>query len=127
MELLSNALNTIKVCESRGKTACTVPGSKLVRQVFEVLQKSGYITSFEEVKTPEKSSNFVVKLSGKVNNCGAVRPRFTVRSTDWEKYEMRYLPSKGIGLLVVSTSKGVMNYNEAKQAKIGGVLLAFVY
>lgn len=127
MDLLSNALNAIKVGESKGKTSCTVRGSKLIKSVLQVLKEQNYIESFEEVKTPEKSMDFVIRLNGKVNNCGPVRPRFYVKSTEWDKYENRYLPSKDIGMLVISTSRGVVSHAQAKHLNVGGSLLAFVY
>jgi small subunit ribosomal protein S8 len=43
---------------------------------------------------------------------------------DWEQ---KFLPARQIGILVVSTSQGVMSHIEAKERKIGGVLLAYVY
>ena len=45
----------------------------------------------------------------------------------FEKFEKRYLPSKELGFLIVSTSKGLMTNIEAKQKKLGGRLIAYVY
>jgi len=39
----------------------------------------------------------------------------------------KYLPSRDIGILVISTSKGVLSHREALDMRIGGVLLAYVY
>ncbi len=122
VDLLSNALNTVKVAELKGKATCTAPSSNLVYSVLNCLKESGYLFSIEREERVVK-----VTVNGKVNNCGAVRPRFFVKSTDWEKFENRFLPSKGVGLLVVSTSQGVMTHVQAKQKAIGGTLLAFVY
>jgi small subunit ribosomal protein S8 len=46
---------------------------------------------------------------------------------EFEQWEKRTLPSREVGLLVVSTSKGVLSHKEAKEKNIGGKLLAFVY
>jgi len=44
-----------------------------------------------------------------------------------EGWENRYLPAKGFGLLIISTSQGVMSHEQARRAGIGGELLGFVY
>jgi len=64
---------------------------------------------------------------GRINDCGVIKPRFPVKKNEFEKWEKRYLPSPDVGLLVISTSKGVMTHREAKELGIGGVLLAYVY
>ncbi|MEM4843137.1 MAG: 30S ribosomal protein S8, partial [Ignisphaera sp.] len=39
----------------------------------------------------------------------------------------RYLPSRDIGILIISTSQGVISHKEAIEMKVGGILLAYVY
>jgi small subunit ribosomal protein S8 len=56
-----------------------------------------------------------------------VRPRFSVKTDGFEQWEKTFLPSREVGLLVVSTPKGIMAHKEAKDGRIGGRLLAFVY
>ena len=57
--------------------------------------------------------------------------RLYVQSLDkldeFEKWEKRYLPAREFGLLILSTSKGVIEHKKAKQTKTGGKLLAYVY
>ena len=69
----------------------------------------------------------VVELSGRINDCGAVRPRFSVKRTEYERFEKRYLPARDFGILIVSTTEGVMSQKEAMERGLGGVLLAYVY
>ncbi|MAG78181.1 30S ribosomal protein S8, partial [archaeon] len=59
--------------------------------------------------------------------CGVIKPRFSVKIDGYEKFEKRFLLSKDFGLIIVSTSKGIMTHIEAKEKKLGGKLLAFVY
>ncbi|MEM4702803.1 MAG: 30S ribosomal protein S8, partial [Archaeoglobaceae archaeon] len=68
-----------------------------------------------------------VELTGNINNCGPIRPRFSSKVTEYEFYERRFLPARDFGILIVSTTKGVMSQKEAKELRLGGVLLAFVY
>ncbi len=66
-------------------------------------------------------------LLGKVNKCGAIKPRFSVKKGGFEKFEKRYLPAKNFGMIIVSTSKGLMMHDEAKKKGLGGRLISYVY
>ena len=68
-----------------------------------------------------------INLIGSINKCGVVKPRFSVKKNDFEKYEKRYLPAQNFGILIVSTSQGIMTNYEAKEKNLGGKLLAYVY
>ncbi|MFH1247023.1 MAG: 30S ribosomal protein S8, partial [Candidatus Micrarchaeota archaeon] len=122
VDFLSDALNSIKVAELKGKSTCTAPNSKLVVAVLTCLKDNGYLASVEP-----KEKKIAIKLSGKINNCGAIKPRFFVKYSEWDKYENRFLPSRTVGLIFVSTSSGLMTHIQAKEKRLGGALLAFVY
>jgi small subunit ribosomal protein S8 len=98
----------------------------MVRDVLRLLQSSGYIGEFELIDD-RRGGKFRIMLKGTVNNCGAIRPRFSVKADGYEKWERRYLPAAGFGLLIVSTPNGIMTHTDAKTKKIGGKLLAYVY
>ncbi|UCH69899.1 MAG: 30S ribosomal protein S8 [Candidatus Bathyarchaeota archaeon] len=126
-DTLANGLTTIMNNEMRNKPECVIgPASKLLGKTLRVMQLSGYIGEFEFVDDG-RSGKFKVQLLGRVNKCGAVKPRFSVKADEFEVFERRFLPSRNIGVLVVSTSQGVLPHQEAKEKKIGGRLLAFIY
>ena len=125
-DLLSDVLYVINNAENIGKKNCTVPASKLVRDVLMVVQRAGYIGSFEFIDD-RKSGKFNIELIGKINKTRAVRPRFPITKNDFEKWETRYLPAKGFGILIISTSKGVMSQRESVEIGVGGRLLGYVY
>ena len=56
-----------------------------------------------------------------------VKPRFAVKSNEYENWEKKFLPSRNVGIMVVSTSNGVIAHKDAEEKNIGGRLLAFVY
>ncbi|MDI9643129.1 MAG: 30S ribosomal protein S8 [Archaeoglobaceae archaeon] len=127
IDTLSGAMIAIKNAEMVGKRICEIrPASKLVSNVLKVLKNHGYIKSFEFVKE-NVGGKFVVELTGNINNCGAIRPRFSSKATEYEFYERRFLPARGFGILIVSTTKGIMSQREAIELGLGGVLLAYVY
>lgn len=127
MDTIANGLTTIVNNEMRNKRECVIsPASKLLGKVLRVMQLSGYIGEFEFIDDG-RSGKFKVQLLGRINKCAAVRPRFPVGIDEFEEWEKKFLPSRDIGILVVSTSRGVLSHKEAKKRNIGGRLLAFAY
>ncbi len=123
---LANALSNISNCDKLGKQECIIfPSSKIIKIVLKVIKDKKYIGDFKE--DISKKSWITVNLSGRINKCGAIKPRFSISLKNFEKYEKRYLPAKNFGILIVSTSKGVMTHTEAIQKKLGGKLLAYCY
>ena len=121
--VFSNLLNSEKI----GKNEVIIkPSSKLIRKILTLLQDKKYLGGFEEIKDG-KGNILVMKLIGAVNNCGVIKPRYSVKLDNYTKYEKRYLPAKGFGILVVSTPKGIMTHEEAKEQKLGGRLIAYCY
>jgi len=127
MDTLANGLTIVVNNEIRNKRECVIsPASKLLGRVLRVMQLNGYIGEFEFVDDG-RSGKFKVQLLGRVNRCGAIKPHFSVKAHEFEAWEKRFLPSKDVGVLVVSTPQGVLSHREAKERKTGGRLLAFVY
>ena len=127
MDSLSNALSTIINNELRNKRECVIaPASKLVGQVLRVMQRHGYVGEFEFIDDG-RSGKFKVQLLGRINKCGAIKPRFPVKVGGFESWEKKFLPSRDVGIMVVSTPKGVIAHREAEEKNVGGRLLAFVY
>ena len=126
-DTLANGLIIVMNNELRRQRECVIsPASKLLGRVLRVMQLSGYIGEFEFVDDG-RSGKFKVQLLGRVNKCSAIKPRFSVRADEFELWEKEFLPARDVGLLVVSTPQGVLSHREAKEKKIGGRLLAFVY
>jgi small subunit ribosomal protein S8 len=123
---LADALSTIKNAERIGKKECMVKASGLIRDVLKILADYKYIDSFEFINDG-KSGKFHVNLTGKIIDLNVIKPRFPVKVEEFEKWEKRFLPARNVGLLILSTSKGVMDHKKAKDLGIGGSLLAFVY
>jgi len=127
MDTLTNGLITVINNEMRNKRECIIsPASKLLGRVLRIMQLNGYIGEFEFIDDG-RSGKFKVQLLGRINKCGAVKPRFAVKFDEFESWEKKFLPSRDVGIMVVSTSKGVVSHREAEEKSVGGRLLAFVY
>ena len=125
-DMLSDVLSAIRNGDDVGAKTVLTGASGLITDVLKVMQKNGFVGSFEYIDNG-RGGKYKVYLLGNVNGCGAIRPRFAVNAGGYEKYEKRFLPAAGFGMLIVSTSKGVMSQEEAREQGIGGKLLAFVY
>jgi len=102
------------------------PSSKLIGGVLQVLKDKGYLENYEFIDNG-KAGVFQVKLIGNINNCGVIKPRYPIKRQEMDKWESRYLPARDFGMLILTTTDGVISHYEAKQKGIGGKLLAFVY
>ncbi|RLG91078.1 MAG: 30S ribosomal protein S8 [Candidatus Hecatellales archaeon] len=124
---LANCLSTIMNNEMRNKRECIVfPASKLIGNVLKVIQRHGYIGEFEFIDDG-RTGKFRIQLLGRINKCGVIKPRYSVKVKEIEEFEKRYLPAKDMGVLIISTPYGVLSHKEAIQKHTGGKLLAYVY
>jgi len=127
MDTLANGLTTVINNEMRNKRECIIsPASRLLGRVLRIMQLNGYIGEFEFIDDG-RAGKFKVQLLGRINKCGAIRPRFSVKMDKFEEWEKKFLPSREVGLLVISSPEGVLSHKEAKEKSIGGKLLAFIY
>lgn len=124
---LANVLSQIKNYEKLGKREITtLCNSSIIRRVLSIMNAHGYIGAVEE--TNDSKGNYLkINLLGKINDTGVIKPRFQVKKDGFVKYEKRFLPAKDFGIIVVSTSLGIMTHKEAKDKGIGGKLISFVY
>lgn len=78
MNVLADCLKTISNAEKRGKRQVLIkPSSKVVIKFLQVMQKNGYIGEFEVIDD-HRSGKIVVELTGRINKCGVISPRFDV-------------------------------------------------
>ena len=124
---LASMMSLILNNELVGRSECLIkPSSKVIREMLKLMKENGYVGDFEEVE--DSRGNYIkLNLTGSINKCNVIKPRYSVRNNDFEKFERRYLPAKDVGILVVSTPRGIMTHYNAKSKKIGGKLLAYCY
>ena len=114
---LNDAMSVMKNAAENGQSECIIePSSKLIGRVLKVM----YIED-------GKAGKFRVMMKGAINNCGVIKPRYSVKAIDLEKFEARYLPAQDFGVLILTTTAGVITQSSAKELGVGGKLLAFVY
>ena len=126
-DLLNDALLALRHADRDGKPRVEIrPTSKLIAEVLRIFREHQYIEEFTFVPNG-RGGVYDVRLSRRINSCGVIKPRVAVAHDDLERYESRFLPAQDFGILVLSTNKGVLSQQEAREMKIGGRLLAYVY
>jgi small subunit ribosomal protein S8 len=126
-DLLNDTLVAIKNAEAVGKQEVIIgPTSKLLEGVLKIMQQSGYIGDFEYVDDG-RGGQFKINLIHHLNKCGVIKPRFSVKRKEYERWEQRYLPADNFGILVVSTPEGLMTHYDSKKKGLGGRLIAYIY
>ncbi len=120
-DIISDKLNQIMNAKRTKKNYVVVKrNSKLLLGLLEIAKAHGYIESYKA-----KGNELEIKFN--LNNCRAIKPRFTVQVKDIDKYARRYLPARNFGIIVVSTSSGLMTHDTASEKNIGGSLMAYFY
>lgn len=124
---LANALSLILNNEIVGKQECTIkPSSKVIKEILRVMKEHGYVQEFTE-ESDGQGKYLKVTLTGYINRCGVVKPRFSTQINNIEMFEKRYLPAKNVGILILTTPQGIMTHTQAKEKNVGGKLLAYCY
>ena len=124
---IADAMSTIKNASDVGKDECIVePAGKLLGAMLSIMKEEGYIGDFEFIDD-KRGGQFHIKLVGMINKCGVISPRYSVKVGDLEYWETQFLPAKNFGILLLSTSKGVISHENARREGVGGELLGYVY
>ncbi|GAU87906.1 hypothetical protein RvY_00692 [Ramazzottius varieornatus] len=127
MNVLADALNAINNAEKRGKRQVMIrPASKVIIKFLTVMMKHGYIGEFEIIDD-HRAGKIVVNLNGRLNKCGVISPRFDLAIRDYDRWLGRLLPSRQFGFVVLTTSSGIMDHEEARRKHVGGKILGFFF
>uniref|UniRef100_A0A8I5TNT6 40S ribosomal protein S15a n=1 Tax=Pongo abelii TaxID=9601 RepID=A0A8I5TNT6_PONAB len=88
MNVLADALKSINNAKKRGKSQVLIrPCSKVIVRFLTVMMKHGYIGEFE-ITDDHRAGKIVVNLTGRLNKCGEISPRFDVQRKDLEKWQI---------------------------------------
>jgi len=127
VNILADALKSISNAEKSGKKQVLIrPCSKIIIKFLQVMQDNGYIDKFTFIEN-HRSGKIIVNLIGRINKCRAISPRYDIKIKDSEKWITNILPSRQFGIIVLSTSNGIISHKEAFTKKTGGKILGFFY
>ena len=60
-----------------------------------------------------------------INKTGVISPRYNVRIVDFEKWVVKLLPSRQFGYIVLTTSAGIMDHEEARRKHVAGKIIGY--
>ena len=126
---IGDMLPRIRNAQLRKRSSCKTPGSKLRSRVLQVLKDEGYIRGFDV--TVEDSGRSEITIELKYYDGAPVIREIKRVSTPGRRV---YSPGDtlprirdGLGIAIVSTSKGVMSDHAARQANVGGEVICQVF
>lgn len=123
-DIISDALNSIMNVKKLEKKEVRIKRvSKVLVKLLEMMKQDGHI-DFEIIDGIKKEA--VIKIL-KLNECRAVKPRYSVGVEELDKYIRRFLPSRNFGSLIVSSNAGLIKHKDVYEKNIGGCLLAYYY
>ena len=123
-DVVADALNMIKNAKKAGKETIKINRiSNPLIEILKIMKQKGAILRYKI----DRDKKIVQLTIGELFDCKAIKPRFTVKKEVVDKYRRRYLPSRKMGTLIISTNKGLMTHEEAENEKTGGCLIAYFY
>tara|TARA_R110002072_G_scaffold96195_2_gene211708 strand:- start:3245 stop:3646 length:402 start_codon:yes stop_codon:yes gene_type:complete len=125
---LGDMLTRIRNALMRGKKTVATPASAMRKRVLDVLQAEGFIRGYSEVEHADGKREFEIELKyfeGEPVIAEIQRVSKPGRRV-YSKVKDLPLVSNGLGIAIVSTPKGVMSDNAAREANVGGEVLCHV-
>jgi small subunit ribosomal protein S8 len=107
-----------------------IPASNLKKEITKILMEKGYILNYKFVDEGPQGSIKIALKYDPVNKVNSIKKLIRISTPGLRKYVgYKDMPRvlNGLGIAVVSTSKGVMTDKEAREHKVGGEVLCYVY
>ena len=126
---LGDMLTRIRNAQMRGKSSVNTPASKLRRWVLDVLKDEGYIRGYSETEIVNGVSELEIELKY-YEGQPVIQEIQRVSKPGRRVYSsVRTMPvvRNGLGISIVSTPKGVMSDNAARENNVGGEILCRVF
>ncbi|MBP7180359.1 MAG: 30S ribosomal protein S8 [Bacteroidetes bacterium ADurb.BinA261] len=107
-----------------------IPASNLKRDITKILFEKGYILNYKFVDEGPQGTIKIALKYDPVNKVNAIKKLIRVSTPGLRRYTgYKDIPRvlNGLGIAILSTSKGVMTDKEAREQKVGGEILCYVY
>ena len=127
---IADLLTRIRNAQTARHATVSVETSIMKKSIVQILLDEGYISAFDEVENGNKNKNLVITLKYVNKNQKVITGLKRISKPGRRIYSScEELPKvlNGLGIVIVSTSKGVMTDREARKLGIGGEVLAYVW
>ena len=128
-DTIADMLTRIRNASSAKRSTVDVPASNVKKAIAQILLDEGYIQSFT-VEEDGKQGMLHITLKYTQNKTQAITGIRRVSKPGLRIYtNVEDMPKviKGLGIAILSTSKGIMTDKQARQANVGGEVLAYVW
>ena len=128
-DVIADMLTRIRNANSAKHATVDIPASNMKKAIAEILVEEGYVKSYEIIEDG-KQGTIRVTLKYQANKQKVIRGLKRVSKPGLRIYAgCEDMPKvmNGLGIAIVSTSKGIMTDKKARETKIGGEVLAFVW
>ena len=126
---IGDMITRIRNAQMRSLSSVKIPGSKFRANILDVLKKEGYISDYKFLTDVKDKNSLTVSL--KYDNGNPVIKEIKRVSKPgrriYAKADSIPIIQNGLGLAIVSTSKGIMSDNDAKNKNIGGEIICRVF
>ena len=126
---ISNFLTVIRNAVHTRKETVEFPASKLAEKIISIFKNDGYIEDFRLLKD-DKQGILKIYLKYKVNKKSAIMGLRRISKPSLRVYVTKEnIPRviNGLGTAIISTSKGVISDKEARQLKVGGEVICYIW
>lgn len=128
---IADYLTRIRNANAAGHRVVDIPASKLKKEITKILFNQGYVLSYKFEDTPNHQGNIKIALKyDKLTKEPVIKALQRISTPGLRQYSgSDALPRvlNGLGVAIVSTSKGVMTGKQAKKENVGGELICYVY
>jgi len=129
-DTISDYLTRVRNAISANHRIVEIPASNLKKEITKILFDKGYILNYKFEENEKKQGTIKIALKyNPVNKISAIRSLDRVSKPGLRKYSgVTTMPrvKNGLGIAIVSTSKGVMTDKEARKLNVGGEVLCYI-
>ncbi len=129
-DTIADMLTRIRNANSAKHHTVDIPASNLKKQIAQILLDEGYIKGFKVIEDDKKQGTIKITLKYTENRAQVITGLRRVSKPGLRIYSnCKDMPKvmKGLGIAIVSTSKGIMTDKKARENNVGGEILAFVW
>ena len=128
-DVIADMLTRIRNANDAKHATVDIPASNMKKAIAEILVNEGYVSAFEVIEDGKQGIiRVTLKYTGKKQKVlRGIRRVSKPGLRIYSNYEDMPRVMNGLGIAIVSTSKGIMTDKKARANKIGGEVLAFVW
>jgi small subunit ribosomal protein S8 len=128
---IADYLTRVRNAQMAGLKVVDIPSSNMKKAITEILHDKGYILNYKFEETNNNQGNIKLALKyNQSNNQPAIKKLIRVSKPGLRKYSnAQTLPRviNGLGIAILSTSKGVITDKEARDLNVGGEIVCYIY